>query len=164
MDRRDFLTRATVAGATVALGALGGCLSSGAGGAGEGTTADETQTPGTEEPTPTTADATPTSNPETTNSETTCDPMHESELRAEEISSAVDGAIRFSDLPKDERRLLDRAISAGTYRTCEEVSRAFRSFAHRANERTNDDFEAYLVRDGTYYDLYVRIGDQVFAA
>lgn len=148
MDRRDFLTRATVAGATAALGALGGCLSSGPGGVGEGTTAD----------------ATATSKPGTTNSETTCDPMHESELRAEEISSAVDGAIRFSDLPKDERRLLDRAISAETYRTCEEVSRAFRSFAHRANERTNDDFEAYLVRDGTYYDLYVRIGDQVFAA
>lgn len=76
--------------------------------------------------------------------------------------------IRYSNLPAEERELVDPALADGATSSClydlgEEERSALKSFAQRVREHYHTGREtAYLIRDQDYYELYVRIEDRLF--
>lgn len=76
--------------------------------------------------------------------------------------------IRYADLPARERQVVDRALdeestSACLYDLSESERAALESFARRVREHHHAGRETtYLVREGEYFEVYVRIEDRLF--
>lgn len=178
-SRRDVIRRTAVI--CVPLG-LAGCTGSSP--ATEETT--QTDTP-TETPTDTTTEP-PTDelnveNPEPVSMavfdawepDTTCnggerESMYNSEISVQNVlGDRPDGSnpIAYDGLPDGEKRILAEVLAVGGYATCD-TSVAFQSFLEKAvydyaAEQEGDDMHVWLEYEGTYYRLYLRKQDQVFA-
>lgn len=95
------------------------------------------------------------------------DGMYDSVIKVEAVMTELSGysPIPFATLSPGEKRILRTVTTEGGYGMCG-VSGAFRRFVDRVNDHTSrqsDGRRAYLVRDGTYYRLYVEVQDQVYA-
>lgn len=76
--------------------------------------------------------------------------------------------IWFSDLPPAQQAIAKTAVETGEYRVCPfaeaDNTQAITDFAHTATERTGGgDGLVYLEYGGEYYELNIRIQDQVYA-
>ncbi|WP_227134122.1 hypothetical protein [Halorubellus salinus] len=153
--RRRLLQTAVGVAAATATAALGGCLSTPAGGGG---TESEHTAPGNL----TAWDHTPDC--ETSAERDAMDEHYDSTIAVDHTTTSLDGGyapIRFADLRDDERDLLDAVTTDGGHSTCD-PSNAFDRFVGRVREHLDrqDDTMAYLDRGGVYYGLRVEVTDQ----
>lgn len=96
------------------------------------------------------------------------DGRHESVVRVEQITASLDSgatSIQFSALSAGEQSILQSVTEDGGYATCD-TSDAFDQFVDRIQQHRNDQSgndNVYLEQEGTYYRLYVKALDQVYA-
>lgn len=96
--------------------------------------------------------------------------MYNSEISVTEVVDSVTGnyyPIQYEELPTAQKQILAEVIELGGYATCE-TSTAFNNFLEKAvyengEDQPADNIEIYLEYDGTYYQLYLRKQDQVYA-
>lgn len=168
------------AGMSASLGSAG-CLTAGPGN-GDSPTETPTATPQTT-PTETPTDEVDVENPDPASEATfnawepdtnctdgTPESMYNSEISVQSVIDdrpAGSNPIAYAGLPADEKRILGEVLAVGGYATCE-TSEAFQSFAAKAvyehaATQDGDETSVYLEYDETYYKLYIRKQDQVFA-
>lgn len=97
--------------------------------------------------------------------------MYNSEISVQDVHDELDASynpIAYADLPDEEKRILAEVLEQGGYATCN-VSEAFQSFLEKAvyeyaaQQEDDDDMKVFLEYDETYYRLYIRKQDEVYA-
>lgn len=71
----------------------------------------------------------------------------------------ADVTVRYSDLPDEEREIVETAVNEGLYHACPEIPDAVHTFASRFSNTE----EPYLSYDGTTYGLWLSVEDELFA-
>lgn len=97
------------------------------------------------------------------------DSMINSEISVSETTNSIgDGfnPVSYDSLPQSQKEILAVVLTERGYATCEE-SDAFGTFLEDAveasREQENDSTSVYLEYEETYYKLYLRRADQVYA-
>lgn len=97
--------------------------------------------------------------------------MYNSEISVQAVHDELDDSynpLAYHGLPDEEKRILATVLEKGGYATCD-TSEAFQSFVEKAvyeyaaEQDDDDDMKVFLKYDGTYYRLYIRKQDQVYA-
>lgn len=109
--------------------------------------------------------------PDTNCNEGEQESMYNSEISVQDVHNDLSdryNPIAYDDLPDDEKQILATMLENGGYATCE-TSGAFRSFTEKAvyeyaaEQNEDDDLKVFLEYDDTYYRIYIRQQDQVYA-
>lgn len=164
-SRRGFLktSAASVAGSVVFAGCLGRSLQD------EPSTETPTDERNGANPDPASNEAFESWEPDTICNDGEQEAMYNSEISVQNVRKELDDSyhpIAYDDLPDEEKQLLAKVLENGGHATCDPAG-AFQSFLERAvNEyaaKQEDDRKIFLEYDDTYYRLYIRKQDQVYA-
>lgn len=97
--------------------------------------------------------------------------MYNSEISVQDVRNELDDSynpLAYDGLPNEEKRILAEVLEKGGYATCD-TSEAFQSFLEKAvyeyaaEQDDDDDMKVFLEYEDTYYRLYIRKQDQVYA-